>query len=439
MPIKPLSASISLSPFLSSFQIFTLSSSSPRRHTLLQSRHRLHPCAMASKKADSKFNLATQPSIPVKYRCKVGGEWKPLDAFSKNQQRFIQFQIDRRQPIDAANSGMTCKEHTSGQRTERTCELCGLVKPLSEFSGNSKKDEFPHCKRCTAWMETQEPDVVPAPLETGHISVEEERGEMWPATFVDDTDFFSDNLLPQAPVTGLSSLGLGDIDPSRLDISSIPSSRPAHSTSGTAAKPAPKYISPHLKVNMTKSQTTFISSVEKPKDAETSSQASLRKQLPPHLRGTMMQQPAPCQHANDTSDYAASESDFHPSSISTATTAREMMDASKPRRISFNAWDPTGIQHRNVKSLTASSVASSSIKAPSDAGREQGSSPYAGVSGKGKWVKSKDTRMTQTELRQFGTNHHVAARQIAPPKHRPVQHNFASFCEPDDDEESYWE
>lgn len=46
-------------------------------------------------------------------------------------------------------------------------------------------------------METQEPEVVPAPLETGHISIEEERGEMWPATFVDDTDFFSDDLLPQ--------------------------------------------------------------------------------------------------------------------------------------------------------------------------------------------------------------------------------------------------
>jgi hypothetical protein len=45
-------------------------------------------------------------------------------------------------------------------------------------------------------METQEPDVVPAPLETGHISVEEERGEMWPATFVDDTDFFSNDLVP---------------------------------------------------------------------------------------------------------------------------------------------------------------------------------------------------------------------------------------------------
>ncbi|PTB37237.1 hypothetical protein M441DRAFT_148827, partial [Trichoderma asperellum CBS 433.97] len=293
-----------------------------------------------------------------RYRCKVGGEWKPLDAFSKNQQRFIQFQIDRRHPIDAANSGMTCKEHTSGQRTEMTCDLCGLVKPLSEFSGNSKRHESAHCKRCTAWMETQEPEVVPAPLETGHISVEEERGEMWPASFVDDTDFFSDDLLPQAPVTGLSSLGLGDIDPSLLDISSILSSRLAHSASGAVAKPGPKYISPHLK-------------------------------LPPHLRGIMMQQSTPSQHAN-ASDYAPSESDFNPSSISTATTAREMKDASKPRRISFNAWDPTGVPHRNVKSLTASSIVDNSSKAPSDAGEGQTSSANFGVSGRNNWVKSKD-------------------------------------------------
>ncbi|KAM0520764.1 hypothetical protein ACHAPE_003165 [Trichoderma viride] len=362
---------------------------------------------MASMKTSSKFNSATQPAAPVKYerippqtvfhhkltpaarfRCKVGGEWKPLDAFSKNQQRSVQYQIDRRQRIDAANSGMTCKEHTSNQRTEMTCELCGLTKPLNEFSGNSKRHESTHCKRCTAWMETQEPEVVPAPLETGHISVEEERGEMWPATFVDDTDFFSDDLVPQAPITGLSSLGLGDIDPSRLDMASILSGRLASSTSS-----APSNV------------------------------------LPPHLRGLVAQQPTPSH--NDASEYAPSESDFNPSSISTATTVKEMRDSNKPRRVSFNAWDPAGIQHRNVKSFTASSVAGSSIRTSSDAGGGQTS--IAGVPGRNNWAKN--VRMTTTELRQVGTNHHLAARQVAPVKHRAQQHNFEAFCEPDDDEE----
>jgi hypothetical protein len=46
--------------------------------------------------------------------------------------------------------------------------------------------------------------------------------------------------------------------------------------------------------------------------------------------------------------------------------------------------------------------------------------------------------MTQSELRQFGTNHHLAAREITPVvKHRPQKHNFEAFCEPDDDEEAY--
>lgn len=199
-------------------------------------------------------------------------------------------------------------------------------------------------------METQEPEVVPAPLETGHISVEEERGEMWPATFVDDTDFFSDDLVPQAPITGLSSLGLGDIDPSRLDMSSILSGRLASTTSTPAARPGPSNV------------------------------------LPPHLRGLIAQQPTPSHDGNDASEYAPSESGFTPSSISTATTVREMRDSNKPRRVSFNAWDPTGLQHRNVKSFTASSVAGSSTRASSsDAG--EGQSLNTGVPGRNNWAK----------------------------------------------------
>lgn len=178
-------------------------------------------------------------------------------------------------------------------------------------------------------------------------------------------------------------------------MSSILSGRSAHSTSGTVAKSAwNAYISPHLKAQMSESELAAIEAAQKAaqkaKDAETSGQASLRKQLPPHLRGTMMQQSTLSQHANDTSDYAPSESDFNPSSISTATTAREMRDANKPRRVSFNAWDPAGMPHRNIKTLTASSIADNSIRAPSDAGEGQGSTADAGVPGRSNWVKSKD-------------------------------------------------
>lgn len=141
-------------------------------------------------------------------RCKGVGEWTPVGAFSEQQQKkFIQFQ-DRRQRINTANSGITCKEHTSCQRTEMTSEMCGLIKSLNDFSKNARKSEDPvgllsspyclqstlliilkHCKRCTAWIETQEPEIVSVLLETGHILVEEERGEIWPITFISDADF----------------------------------------------------------------------------------------------------------------------------------------------------------------------------------------------------------------------------------------------------------
>ncbi|KAM0261024.1 hypothetical protein ACHAQJ_002463 [Trichoderma viride] len=390
---------------------------------------------MASKKANAKFNLATQPSIPTRFRCKVGGEWKPLDAFSKNQHRFIQFQIDGRRRIDAANSGMTCREHTSGQRTEMTCVLCGLVKPLDEFSGSSKKNESAHCKRCTAWVETQEPEVIPAPLETGHISIEEERGEMWPATFVDSSDFFSDDILPQAPVTGLSSLGLEDLDPSHFDVASLLSAPSEDSVFGGVAGTTSSYsLPPHLRGKIPGSASASMASAEKSKNAETSSQSSLMRQLPPHLRGIMMQQSILAQHQNDPS--VSGETEYNPGSISTATTAREMKVATRPRRVSFNAWDPKGIPHRGIKSVTASSFADNSVGAVSDAGQ---SPTYPEVQGKGGWAKSKHVRMTQTELRQAGTNHHIAARQVGPVKHRPPQHDFDKFCEPDEDDADYWD
>lgn len=41
-----------------------------------------------------------------------------------------------------------------------------------------------------AWAETQEPDVTPAPLETGHISWEEEHHEVWQGECLNSEGFF---------------------------------------------------------------------------------------------------------------------------------------------------------------------------------------------------------------------------------------------------------
>jgi hypothetical protein len=51
--------------------------------------------------------------------------------------------------------------------------------------------------RCVAWTETQEPSVTPAPLETGHISAEEEHNGVWEEGFIDSGDFYEVEGLPE--------------------------------------------------------------------------------------------------------------------------------------------------------------------------------------------------------------------------------------------------
>lgn len=51
--------------------------------------------------------------------------------------------------------------------------------------------------RCVAWTETQEPGVVPAPLETGHVSLEEFGANYWGDEFRTDDDFFANEMVPQ--------------------------------------------------------------------------------------------------------------------------------------------------------------------------------------------------------------------------------------------------
>ncbi|KAL7955277.1 Stc1 domain-containing protein [Trichoderma compactum] len=372
---------------------------------------------MANRKENANFNLTTKAGTPTRFRCKVGGEWKPLDEFSKNQQRLAQSSLTGRSRINAANTGMTCREHSAGQRTELTCELCGLVKPLSEFSGNTKRNGSISCKRCTAWTETQEPEVVPAPLETGHISIEEERGEAWPARFIDSSDFFSDDAYPQAPVTGYSSLGLEDDEVASIIDGSAPSEYSASEASSSRALP------PHLRGSIGQERSSLASSTN---GRNTSDKSSFVQHLPPHLRPLVQNGLS----LDASSDYAAS-SEFgeNPSSVSTATTAREARFERKARRVSFNAWDPNGIQHRGFKS--ESSAMGSSAMGSSEADEED-SSPNPPSQTRGKWPKI--VRMSQTELRQVGTNHHVAARDPGPVNHRPVQYDTTKCCEPDEED-----
>lgn len=89
-----------------------------------------------------KLSLQPHPRPQLtrrRFRCKVGGEWKPLSSFSNKQQSLVRNQMDRGAPVSAANSGMTCRDHSGAPRTELRCELCSLIKPLDDFSKNSRK------------------------------------------------------------------------------------------------------------------------------------------------------------------------------------------------------------------------------------------------------------------------------------------------------------
>jgi hypothetical protein len=178
-------------------------------------------------------------------------------------------------------------------------------------------------------------------------------------------------------------------------VTSLLSSRSDHSVFGGAAETTSSYsLPPHLRGRIAGSASASTTSAEKSKNAETSSQSSFLKQLPPHLRGIVMQQTTPHQHQNDLFDCAtSSENGYNPSSVSTATTAREMKVATRPRRVSFNAWDPKGIPHRGTKTVTASSMLDNSVGAVSDAGEGQSSPIDPKGQGRSKWAGGKDVSL----------------------------------------------
>lgn len=101
-----------------------------------QGRRRAHSVCRASSPCPRPRIFLT----PDRFRCKVGGEWKPLSAFSNKQQRLVQGQMGRDAPINAAHTGMTCRDHSGAPRTELKCEVCNESKLLSEFSKNSRRN-----------------------------------------------------------------------------------------------------------------------------------------------------------------------------------------------------------------------------------------------------------------------------------------------------------
>uniref|UniRef100_A0A0D2YBY5 Stc1 domain-containing protein n=1 Tax=Fusarium oxysporum (strain Fo5176) TaxID=660025 RepID=A0A0D2YBY5_FUSOF len=131
------------------------------------------------------------------FRCASGNEWKPLNMFSKAQQRNTRFLIDSGRKVDPENTGMICKEHNSTPALEHGCVGCDRTLPYDAFSLNQRRLEDWRCLQCVAWDTVAEPSVVPIPKATGHVSVEEEemmsQGYLAP---VEVAQFFDEDDLP---------------------------------------------------------------------------------------------------------------------------------------------------------------------------------------------------------------------------------------------------
>lgn len=150
---------------------------------------------------------------------------------------------------------------------------------------------------------------------------------------------------------------------------SAPSEYSASEASSSRALP------PHLRGSIGQDRHSLASSTD---GRSASNKSSFVQHLPPHLRSLVQQGLS----MDAPSDAASSEFGENPSSISTATTAREARFEKKARRVSFNAWDPNGIQHRGFRSTTESSAIGTS-----EADEEEDSLPNPPSQARGKWPK----------------------------------------------------
>ncbi|KAK2591750.1 hypothetical protein QQS21_010571 [Conoideocrella luteorostrata] len=294
---------------------------------------------------------------PNRYRCKIGGEWKSLQAFSKNQQRLLQRQIDCQGSVDAANSGMACLEHSAAFRGELRCDLCDLIKPYDDYSKSQRKLD--------TWTANQEPGVIPTHLEKGHVSIEELGQKAWHNESTESTSFFSNDSLPRAPISSFASLGLDD----KLAMENLESPAPsAASTTGRGPSSVVSSIPPHLanrimsklaqndntlEAKGSEGQNQKSSSSVSSSDVTSESDVSRNRQqrqsafianalpFPPHLRRL---------GSNAKSGAGSATFRSNTSSISTATTMRD-----NQAKIPYNAWDNSGQRHELAKSQTTSS------------------------------------------------------------------------------------
>ncbi|OAQ82023.1 stc1 domain-containing protein [Purpureocillium lilacinum] len=424
----------------------------------------------------------------ARFKCKMGGEWLPITEFSRNQRKLIDHQVGRGGRVDTANSGMICRHHTTSTVREIRCELCQLIKPENEFSTNSKKSGDNLCRRCVAWGETQEPEVTPFALETGHISVEEDVKKPGDRRYWDEADFFV-GAKPQAPMEDLEGLGLEHLSLDQLEKARSAISHntaggrgeasgagtPAHtsSTVGSRGRSQAPGLPPHLArgrgSGTTNNEASGLNTPAHPSSMADSRERSQAPALPPHLaraRGSAMDSetdsaslkmsgsrasssgamPAPAEVAANNlpphlrsritpapSAAAPSVSGGRPAStVSTATTVRdERQRRQEASQVVFNAWGPDGQRRTAVKTPTVVSTTDQSSVANDTSEFEddgwQVASGGRGNRGRNNWHKA--PRMPQAELGTQTRLTHISARcddPVAEAKRR------AEYCHSDD-------
>ncbi|KAJ4127161.1 hypothetical protein NW768_008788 [Fusarium equiseti] len=314
------------------------------------------------------------------YRCAVGGEWKDISEFSRSQQR-------RARNNNRENSGMICMAHSQPSRAEIACTVCCRTRPIDQYSNNERKSENPRCQQCVAWDTDQEHGVTPIPLATGHVSIEEAALKRYHEP-VSCSEFFAHEI-PAAPITGPEALGLQSSESTnrayaqvignsaRVTTASETSSVVNETMSVTSSR-ATTAFPPHLKVRMERMTLGGNSASEESRKAVTSNQNV--KMLPPHLR-----KPKP--NPEQSSEVGTADS------VSTATTFRkekEKEETAASNKISYNAWDPKGVQHRATKDFTVAS-SSASAASTSEEAESQGRS-------NSKWPKASEYRISRAEL-----------------------------------------
>ncbi|CAH0015281.1 unnamed protein product [Clonostachys rhizophaga] len=246
---------------------------------------------------------------------------------------------------------------------ELKCSVCCLTQPITSFSKAARKREEPICKRCTHWGMGVEPEVTPAALQTGHISGEEVRGEVWVEEYLNTRNESQDasHKTTQAAAqdateteSQVESSAAGtcggvrlDVDGTTEDTRSVISELPSELASSVRGLTIQG--SRGLPTHLRRGGSTI---------ASTSGVHNTLSKLRPREESIQEQI---LRKAGRPSSSASVASGSNVSSISTATTMRE---ARNRTMITFNRWDNTGNIHQGVKDETTASSVSSATTTP---------------------------------------------------------------------------